>query len=426
MELKRLWLIFAQAVTVALAVFFVLAALRPQWLFAPNPPPCWHCRPPAWHLHRRQPPPVSPRWLQSARAALRPPWSSITAAHRRAAAAQRSGRFFPACLWLARPTCGRNWVWARASSSRPMVCCSPTTMWSLARRTSRVLSGWYRKARATWWRRPRDRRRGAAHPARQAARDRAGRCATRLQVGDPVLAIGNPFNVPDGHLGHRQRAGPQTSSASTPSRTSSRPMRPSTPATPAARWSTPTAISWHQHRHLFAQRRQPGHRLRDPRQHVRPAGDGRPGARRRSHARLDRRGAARPVRIAGRHLQLAGAPGRADHRRAAPARPATAGQPARLRRGGEGGRQTRDTEPAAQRRVAAQAARHGTVALAATAASKIDLTVTVGHAAEARARQPQARVAGRTTTVAALRRRRSSAGLAPCCDEDHAAQMPAS
>ncbi|HWJ93967.1 MAG TPA: 2-alkenal reductase, partial [Telluria sp.] len=30
--MKRYWLIFAQTVTIALAVYFVVAALRPEWL----------------------------------------------------------------------------------------------------------------------------------------------------------------------------------------------------------------------------------------------------------------------------------------------------------------------------------------------------------------------------------------------------------
>ncbi|MEY2873716.1 MAG: hypothetical protein RLZZ373_1087, partial [Pseudomonadota bacterium] len=33
--MRRLWLVFSQAVTVALAVVFVLATLKPQWIGAP-------------------------------------------------------------------------------------------------------------------------------------------------------------------------------------------------------------------------------------------------------------------------------------------------------------------------------------------------------------------------------------------------------
>ncbi|MET0517491.1 MAG: 2-alkenal reductase, partial [Burkholderiaceae bacterium] len=39
--MRRLWLIFAQSTTVALAIVFVLATLRPDWLQAlrhPAPP----------------------------------------------------------------------------------------------------------------------------------------------------------------------------------------------------------------------------------------------------------------------------------------------------------------------------------------------------------------------------------------------------
>jgi serine protease DegQ len=57
-----------------------------------------------------------------------------------------------------------------------------------------------------------------------------------LQVGDQVLAIGNPFGVGQTVTSGIVSALGATSWASTPSRTSSRPTRPSTPATPAARW----------------------------------------------------------------------------------------------------------------------------------------------------------------------------------------------
>ena len=33
--LRRLWLLFAQVVTIALALYFVIAALRPDWLGRP-------------------------------------------------------------------------------------------------------------------------------------------------------------------------------------------------------------------------------------------------------------------------------------------------------------------------------------------------------------------------------------------------------
>ena len=61
--------------------------------------------------------------------------------------------------------------------------------------------------------------------------------STRLEVGDFVVAIGNPVRSPaHRHLGHRQRPRALAASTRTATRISSRPTRRSIPATRAARW----------------------------------------------------------------------------------------------------------------------------------------------------------------------------------------------
>ncbi len=110
----------------------------------------------------------------------------------------------------------------------------------------------------------------------------------QLEVGDVVLALGNPFGVgPDRDQGHRQRAGPQ--------RIGFQPLRKFHPdrcrhqsrqlrrraggrGRPAGR---------HQHRHHQPQRRQPGHRFCRAHQHGAQC-PGTPHQRRQSHARLSR------------------------------------------------------------------------------------------------------------------------------------------
>jgi serine protease DegQ len=101
-----------------------------------------------------------------------------------------------------------------------------------------------------------------------------------LQVGDAVLAIGNPFNV-----GQTVTAGIVSALDRTQAGASQFQNFIQTDAAPGG----------HQHRHFFAQRWQPGHRLCRAGRH-RQAGDGSLDQRRRGAAWLDRHRAARPVR----------------------------------------------------------------------------------------------------------------------------------
>ena len=78
----------------------------------------------------------------------------------------------------------------------------------------------------------------------------------QLEVGDIVLAIGNPFRVGQtvtmGIVSALGR-GNLPSAASTSTRISFKPTRPSIPAIPAARWWTPKAGSWASIPPLFQQ-----------------------------------------------------------------------------------------------------------------------------------------------------------------------------
>ena len=154
--------------------------------------------------------------------------------------------------------------------------------------------------------------------ARRAAGDHASATSDALQVGDVVLAIGNPFGVGQtvtsgivSALGRNQLGINtfenfiQTDAAINPGNSG------------GALVDAQRRPGRHQHRDLLAQRRQPGHRLRDPGRHRAP-GDGGPDPRRPGDARLDRRRAARPdARDRRRRCSLPVHAGRADHRRAA-------------------------------------------------------------------------------------------------------------
>ena len=138
-----------------------------------------------------------------------------------------------------------------------------------------------------------------------------------LQVGDAVLAIGNPFGVGQtvtagivSALGRNQLGINtfenfiQTDAAINPGNSGGALVDAGGNLV-----GINTAI-------FSRTRRQPGHRLRHPGQH-RAHGDGRPGPRRQRRARLDRRRAARPDAGDGRVAAPARQERRADHRRAA-------------------------------------------------------------------------------------------------------------
>ncbi len=124
----------------------------------------------------------------------------------------------------------------------------------------------------------------------------------QVQVGDLVLAIGDPFGVgPDRHHGHRLGAGAQPGFGQRLSvlhpdrrRHQSRQFRR---RAGDDRWQARR----HQHRDLFALRRQYRHRLRHSFQPGAPGGGGRRGRQRRQ-AGLDRRQRpARDQRDRGKH-----------------------------------------------------------------------------------------------------------------------------
>ena len=94
--LKRLWLIFAQAVTVALAALFVIATLKPQWLQAAG-----------WRGANGKPNSESCARPAACGGAL------LAVMLTTAGAAARAACEKPA----------RSGGWDRASSSRPTACC---------------------------------------------------------------------------------------------------------------------------------------------------------------------------------------------------------------------------------------------------------------------------------------------------------------
>ncbi len=249
--MRRTWLIFSQAVTVAVAVLFVVATLKPEWLpRMPAPRRAWST-PPVPHVA------TLPAALRAAAAA---------------AAATAPRHSAPRRRWSASPPARRR---PRSpAQQRPLV----PLLLRRRRRSPQAAAGRARLGRDRLGRglpadqQPRHRRRrrhrGACSPT--AARPRREVVGTDPETDLAVLKIeldrlpaitfGDADSTAGGRCGagHRQplrrRARPSprassarwaaTSSASTPSRTSSRPTPRSTPATPAARWSTPQATWW--------------------------------------------------------------------------------------------------------------------------------------------------------------------------------------
>ena len=210
MELKRLWLIFAQAVTVALAVFFVLATLRPQW---------FKNRADLGRIAGRQRGTFTGSRCRYARrhGSGRPVTAAAPAVVRAtpAVVTRQQGAAAPAHGTLVSLASSL----ARAADLRPQLGLGSGVIISadgVLLTNNHVVAGASdievllsdgRQARATWSAptpRPTSR---CCDPARQAARDRARRCAL-LAGGRPGARDWQPVQRgPDGHLGHRQRAG---------------------------------------------------------------------------------------------------------------------------------------------------------------------------------------------------------------------------
>ena len=191
MELKRLWLIFAQAVTVALAVFFVLATLRPQWF--KNPPPLAAL--PAASVAPSPAAAAGRQTLAQAARAAAPAVVSITASKAPPRSAREQGRFFGLPFGSReadlRPQLGLG---SGVIISADGVLLTNNHVVAGASDIEVLLSDG-RQARATLV---------GADPETDVAVLRiqldklpviALGDVRSLQVGDPVLAIGNPFNV---------------------------------------------------------------------------------------------------------------------------------------------------------------------------------------------------------------------------------------
>jgi serine protease DegQ len=124
--MKRIWLLFSQAVTVFVAAYFVVATLQPDWIRRRHPLGRGHCADRAPPAPAGQPAPGS---LSGAARKAAPAVVSINTS--KAVRHPRSNdpwfQFFFGDQ-AARPRPG----WAAASSSAPTATSSPTTMWSKA------------------------------------------------------------------------------------------------------------------------------------------------------------------------------------------------------------------------------------------------------------------------------------------------------
>ena len=301
--LRRLWLLFAQTVTVALALLFVVATLKPQWLPRSQRPaavaevlaprPC--CRPDRCAARSPGPRPATARPARRAAPAVVSVVASKTSRRR----AQGAGPVVPLLL-RQRPRPVRRTRRVGLGSGVIVSAEGYAADQQPCRRRRRRHRGAARRrppgARPAGRHRPRDRPGAAADHARQAAGHRPGRRAARCRSATWCWPSATPsMSARRSPRASSARSG-ATGSGCRPSRTSSRPTPPSTRAIRAARWSMSagrlvginTAIYSRSGGSLgigFAIPVDCGAR-----------GDGRAAARRPGHARLDRRRAARPER----------------------------------------------------------------------------------------------------------------------------------
>jgi serine protease DegQ len=304
--MRRLWLIFSQAVTVALALLFVVATLKPEWLPAAAQPP-GRCPAAADRLrHARRCPPVrrlrgrhATGSLAAAARRARRRWSASPPARPRRAARMPTTRF--RFFFGMRRQPARRRAAARPGLGRDRLARGlPADQPPRGRRRRRDRGAARRRPPGparSWAPTPRPMWRCCASTCRRLPVIGVRRRRT-LQVGDPVLAIGNPFNVGQtvtagivSALGRNQLGINtfenfiQTDAAINPgnsggalvdARATWWASTPPSSRAAAAAWASALPSPW------------------TPR-----AGDGRPREGRRG-ARLDRRGTARPDAGSGR------------------------------------------------------------------------------------------------------------------------------
>ena len=199
--LRKLWLLFAQTVTMALGLWFVVATLRPGWLPGAADP-----APPLAAPASAAPPQAPPATaagtgagqLQPAAKRAAPAVVSITAS--KASRRARAGRRPVVPLLLRRPRAPAPRAAGRPGLGRDRLARRlPADQQPRGRRRRRHRSAAGRRppgARASWsapTRRPTWR--CCKIELDRAAGHRASATCDALQVGDVVLAIGNPFGV---------------------------------------------------------------------------------------------------------------------------------------------------------------------------------------------------------------------------------------